>query len=140
MQLFWIFMMFEILRNFSFFDILNGLFFDVTFDFLMIFEVKLEHEQFWGNFLEIWIKTVAISYIPTSFQIHLVTQISTMYHCNISCNFRNYYQKYDQFLPIDSDYRFSKLWNFSNLSGNFDTKLSQFPLTFSHCLQFWERK
>jgi hypothetical protein len=46
-------MMFEILRNFSFFDILNGLFFDVTFDFLMIFEVKLEHEQFWGNFLEI---------------------------------------------------------------------------------------
>jgi hypothetical protein len=35
--------------------------------------------------------------------IHLVTQISTMYHCNISCNFRNYYQKYDQFLPIVSE-------------------------------------
>ncbi len=38
------------------------------------------------------------------------------------CDFRNYYQKYDQFLPIVSDYRFSKVWNFSNLSGNFDIK------------------
>jgi hypothetical protein len=34
-----------------------------------------------------------------------VTQISTMYHCNTSYN---YHKKYDQFLPIDSEHRFSK--------------------------------
>jgi hypothetical protein len=47
-----------------------------------------------------------VSNILIIIELHLVTQISTMYHCNISCNFRNYYQKYGQFLPIVSEYKF----------------------------------
>jgi hypothetical protein len=59
--------------------------------------------------LEIFLSKINRNQLLKVSDIHLITQISTMYHCNISCNFRNYYQKYDQFLPIDSDYRFSKL-------------------------------
>jgi hypothetical protein len=76
-----------------------------------------------GNSQGVWSFMDSISPLyKFYFILHLVTQISTMYHCNISCNFRNYYQKYDQFLPIDSNYRFPKFWNFSDLNENFDTK------------------
>ncbi len=44
-------------------------------------------------------------------KLHLITQISTMHHCNISCNSKKYHQKYEQISPTN-DYRFLKFWNF----------------------------
>ncbi len=50
--------------------------------------------------------------IYSLYNMHLVTQISTMYHCNISCNLGIYYQKYDQFLPSKDfeNFEISQIW------------------------------